>query len=497
MPYSFAMKENDFVFDLVKSLDDKELRFVRSLARAGKRPQERVLKLLEDLREQTSYHPKNLKLRHRQYEVVKFKLKHLIMRALRRMEAGQTIDQEITRHLENEAILYRKGLYKPALSELEAACRLAKTHHRLARLLEILLLEQHRTIEFPVKNLPAQIQKKAALIGQVMRQYEQEIQTISGYHRIFARYRSHEKSIEEGAELDELEPESLPESFLSRLYGFLAESLVARSKGSLPDAREATRKALELYENHPEIRDRDLRRYKLLLANYAVYLVPEDAYPQVKEIILKMQDLDDKTFDEEAETFQNVAHLRLLLMLNTLDFDGRGKLFEEVAAGLAKYGAKINSARLFSIWYNQLMITIAAACYEEADQLLSRIQGNKKIPVRQEVHYTTRLLQLIVWYELDDWDPPDKPIAAVRQYLYRKEELTPFKQTVLSAINRLTGTPVGERRVVFEETALALQQLQEDGPEKDELGLRMVAAWVQSKLTRKSVRECLQKGDSE
>lgn len=490
------MKENDFVFDLVKSLDDKELRFVRAVAQGGRRPQERVLKLLEDMRGQAKYQPKSLKLRYRQYEVVKFKLKRLIMGALRRMEAGNTVEQEISRHLENEAILYRKGLYQPALRELEAARTLAESHHRLARLLEILLLEQHRRIELSPRTMP-QVHEHSAHIFQVMNQFEREIHTMSDYHQIFARYRSHEKSIEEGSDNATSTQDPLPDSFFTRLYGFLEESLMARSKGSLSDACEATRKALELFEAHPQIRDRDLRRYKALLANYGVYLVPEDAYPQIEEIIGKMKGLDDKGFDDEAETFQNIAHLQLLVMLNTLAFDKRVDLFAEVEAGLKKYEAKINSARLFSIWYNQLMITIASECYQEADELLERIQGNTRIPVRQEVHFTTRVLQLIVWYELDSWDPPDKPIAAARQYLYRKEELTPFKQTVVSAIIRLTGTPVSERKAIFEETAETLAKIQQDETQKDKLGLPMVSAWVRSKLQQTSVRECLLQNDSE
>jgi tetratricopeptide (TPR) repeat protein len=489
-----AVKENDFVFDLVKSLDDRELRFVRSEAKSGLRPQESVLMLLEDMRGQEKYNPRRLKISYRQYEVVKFKLKHLILKALRRMESRQTIEQEITLHLENEAILYRKGLYQPATRELEAARTLAETHHRLALLLEILLLEQHRRIEASSKNLPEVVNAHVELILGVLGQYGQEIHTISDYQQSFARYRSHEKIVFGEQTAPDSSPQpiaGLPASFLTQLYHLLSESLTARSEGRLDGARDATLKALELFETFPEIRDRDPKRYKVLLANYAVYLIPDGRYPEINEIVTKMQDLEDKTFDGEAETFQNIAHLKLLVMLNTLDFAERIALFHEVSAGLEKFDHKINAARRFSIWYNQLMISIAAECYQEADELLSLIQGNKRIQVRQEVHYTARLLQLIVWYELESWDPPDKPIAALRQYLYRKEELTPFKQTVLGAVNRLTGTPESERRAVFEETAVALRNIQQDDSQNDELGLRMVAAWVASKLKKVSVRECL------
>jgi hypothetical protein len=489
-----VMEVNDNLFDLVKRLDEREYRFVVQFANCGRKRPEKVLELLSDLMKLGKYDQRLLEAKFTNLNITRFHLRQLIMRALRAYRDGESIDSQIRSLIEDYEILYEKGLYDEAFSSLKKAEKMAETHHRLDRKIEILHLQKHRLLELETKDLPTIIDERIEVLCKATQSYQDEMQMMNQYHQLFARYRTEERiDTVDGMQLFDgtlLDAEEVP--FYTRLYGFMIAGLKARSKGDLATAKAYHVRTLALWDQFPEIKEDRQLNHKLVLANYAVYLFPEGNLEKVREILVQIQGIKDRSFNEEAETFQNVANLRLLLELNAKSGEDFKALVTEIEEGLEKYAVKINAARQFSIWYNLILLYLIHQDYRKAWEWIGRTLAHKRYQVRKEVQYITRLLELVVYHELEIWDTPEATVMAVYRYLSRKDQLTEFKREVLSHFTKLSSTPLDARQEVFEKL---YQKLQSNGSSRntaDGLGLEVVTAWAGSKVTGKKILEMLQ-----
>jgi hypothetical protein len=486
------MEEADILFDLVKRLSDLELQFIRKFAHCGHRPPEKALLLLEQLRKMPRYDKRLLEGKDSNYTATRFQLRQIILRALRAKRDGETVDSQILSQIEDYRIFYEKGFLDEAIRSLNKAHEWATAHQNQARLLEIINLQKHRILENETSNLPGAIAERNRALDKIVTAYAQEMEMVSTYHSAFANYRTKEREELNSAQFypDEL-LDSPATPFNTRLYGLMIGSIEARRIADLQLAKKYVERTVALWEAFPEITKDRAATYKIILANYALYLIPDNEYDKVREILGKIEKLKDKNFNEEAETFQNVANLRLLLQLNEFPDQKPDALVTYIKDGLTKYAAKINAARQFSLWYNMMLLHFVHQQYREARNWIDEIIKHRSYDIRKEIQYITRVIELVIFYELEIWDTPESNVMAVYRYLSRKDELTPFKREVLALFTKLSATPINQRQGEFQKLYDKLIDNQDTENASDGLGLRLVTAWVGSKLRNKTILQAL------
>ncbi len=489
------MKDFDFLFELIQSLDEKEYKFILEFARSGRsKPTQREI-LFADLRKQKAYNQQLLKPKYRAFEVLKFQVKQMVMLALRVFHENETVEQRIATYLQNESILYKKGFYPQAEKELEEALKLAEQFQKLGRLLEILQLWQFRLVERKTKDLPEAVSMNFEYVFLTLQAYQDQLEAFKTYQVLFSTYRT-DGTTDNDEEVPILTPRPKQNDFYAKLYSNAAKSLEAQVKGDLPVAISLAEASVRLFEVEPKIKEELQLNYKIQLANLGVLLVGGQRYDEVEEIIRNLKKMESKDFNEEAETFQNTIHLELLLMVNLRKFEGQSNLIQRVEKGLNYYGGKVNTARKLSIWYNLLALYIVNENFSAAKEVIGKILDHKKFHVRKEIQYTTRLLELLIYYELEIWDLPDHSIIAVRRYLERKDQLTEFKLLVLRSMQSLVSAPKPERFKFFKALYEALQEVANTDAHPDTLGLEIIAAWTRGKHEKRSIKECLQELDA-
>jgi len=490
------MSNNDFLFDLIHSLDEAEIRFIRKFETSKRKRPEILLDLLDDIRNGKDRSPEFFKQKYRNFGVARYKLKQLILRSLRLLNTSEDAERHIRDHLDNELILYRKGLFDEAGKQLKAARKIAGDHQKLYRLLEILQRQQSRLIEYGDKKLKESVVENAAEMARVLAQLNQQLAALCNYQQLFAAFRTEDVAGMTGQQRvsfpDDL-PENVPLSFEAQVYHLQTRSLLARSQRDWKAAGEAIAETIALYQNpsHKAIREDQQDRYKILLANYATYLVPVGKFHELADIVLEFRQMNDSDFNGKAETFQNRVQLELLWMVNTFDFSRLPELIEEIKAGFGEFGSKINAARQLSIRYNIVEAWVIQENFREARAWIDEILDQKKNKVRQEIQYVTRLMELLIYIELELYDPLDARITAVERFLQRKDQMTPFKSGVVKVLRKLTGTPLNERKELFQDLHQTLQSLRDEMSVGDQLGLKIVSAWAEAKVRGCSIVECL------
>ena len=139
------MKQQEFLFELIKTLSKSEKRYFKLLAHrsAGSKS---YLELFESIERQKNYQEEKIrqrfKLPKRNFAVAKNYLQEQILKSLRNFHGDMSIKSRIHALLVNVEILFNKGLIEQCTKELKKARSLAMRHEKFGLLQEILNWER-------------------------------------------------------------------------------------------------------------------------------------------------------------------------------------------------------------------------------------------------------------------------------------------------------------------------------------------------------------------
>ena len=483
--------EKDKLFSLVQSLSPFEERYFFKFTDLSQKKPEKLIELFNSIRSNPD--TKVLKDQFKGLPVLKLKLRNLILASLRTMQDGERIESKVFGHLQDCQILYDRGLYSDSWKSLKEARNLADKYELWGYALEISRIEKHRIQETEKQDISGviEVHRSKDTNRNVKINRDSEISGI--YHSFFALYR--ESGAIDGEQKDKIDillSVGINDSFMSQFYAKQALGINCRAKGKMADARQYLLETIDLWDQHPHRKREFQGQYKVLLFNLAMYNISLGDYDAAADIRVRAAEIPDLTLNNKAETFQNLASLDLLLILNKGEYHRKEEIEKFIKKGIQDYTDKINAARQFSICYNLMILSMIVEDFKGAWFWLEEIISQKKFNVRKEVHYSSRLLQLIMFYELEYWDPPDSVLIRTYRYLSRKDQLTVFKRSVLQYISKLSQAPELEKQAILIEMKKELTVIfKSEDTQNDRLGLQVVLGWVSGKIENKRITEIL------
>jgi tetratricopeptide (TPR) repeat protein len=456
------MHSSDFLHSLVRSLTAAEKKHFLGFALISVEADSPVLRLFDLLGNLPEYDSRLLKKEISDLYKTKHLLRKLILDSLRSFPSGDDPEIQIYRLQQDYRNLYKRGFYQEASRHLEKARQLAQKYHCSAMTIQVLNQEKHRLLENNTTDLIGPIREKIEETNAAMSLYQEELRFSNCYHLLFAWYRtngsdSHQDHLQElCAGIEEADPPDENSSFYARLYHGAALALTARMNQQQDLFCERLGKVLELWDGHPHLKKAFPGRYKILLANYATILVVTGQHERARDMLRQIHAAHPSTFNDEAETFQNVAQLELLLILNSSPLSVPAGTIERISEGLDRYGAKINMARKKAIWFNLVLVFLFVGDYLACRSWLDKLLAEKKYPIRQELYYESRFIELILHYELGYLDLLEGGCVALYNYLWRHEQLNDFNQVALKYLKQLTAVHDYERAEVMADFRAAI-----------------------------------------
>jgi hypothetical protein len=130
--------------------------------------------------------------------------------------------------------------------------------------------------------------------------------------------------------------------------------------------------------------------------------------------------------------------------------------------------------------------------FSMARKKMDLIISHRRFEVRKEIQYTTRLLEMLIAFELDGGNMSESTTTAVRRYLERQDQLVDFKHQVVLHLERICRAEHAEHRKIFGELKAVLALYRDERNHPDHLGLVIVRAWVESRLSvgGASIKDC-------
>lgn len=508
--------------DLVLSLSPNEKRHFRlkCSVQSGKR---NYLLLFDVLEQMTSedYNRDNLlmalnnALFSKDLHVTENYLYQRILESLRSYHENNSVEAQVYNQLFNASILNDKGLYELSDKMLSKAKKTVEQSQQNALILEILKRQAKNIAAMQTRKLQEQTDAICDDLITKANLLKEEAEYFSLNQVAFVRYRkwklarqqTEKQFVNDILENKLIKDKPLTNSFYAQYMHHNTKNICYSLLGNFKDACLETEEVVALWDKNKSIKKQQLSLYIIQLSNLINQKNKLHDFEAVEQLLIQLKNIKTKTYDEEAEQFQNFYFQKLTYHLNRLEFSPILEIIPAIEKGLKTYQSKINRARRLAFYYNITITYFISECYEEVMHWLSKIQDIQRInEPRKDIQQFSRILYLTVCYKIQT----DESLKYMFQSIYKeeidkdrslflektetedlenmlrsikrkKDYVTPlhaFEQTVLNYFKILLGVVTGsreEKRIfkAFKDDLLALTEEQ-----KKVLGFEDFLIWL-------------------
>lgn len=431
---------------------------------------------------------------------VKNYLYNQILKSLRVINSGNSIDSQLREMLEDVAILYDKCLYKQCAKILDRAKELAKTNELTLPQLEINIWQEKVLIEL----LPIEKFEKA-LEGSL----EEEMLTVDAqknviqYRHLYNKIVLINKKIKEARNLEELEQFQsvmkhpllssikMAQSFEARQYYYHIKLIYFHAKGDNETCFSIAQEQMSFIEEYPNKIKETPKIYLSALYNVLLCQIHLHKYENFNNILNKLRSFPVKSTNIEVSRFVNSYIFEMVMYLDTGEFEKSISVREEILDGLEKYTDKINAVEKITLLYNLFYSYFGTAEYSKALNIINRLLYDYQKELRYDIQSAVRILNLILHFELGNIRLLESNAISTYRFLYKSKRLFKMENIVLQFIRKKMPkiNNVKQQIQAFEELRNAFKEIINDEYESKAFEYFDYISWLDSKILRKSFAE--------
>lgn len=501
------MKVTDDLFQLIKSLDQSEKRYFKVFATMHIKGSDnnKYVSLFDAIDKQEVYDEEVIRKQFKnekflnQLHVAKNYLYNTILKSLRLYHSEKSKLNELMDTLRDVQILHDKSLYKQCKKLLEKAKKIALTYEKHSQVLAILDWEKTlaRTSSY------TDIDEK-----QLMEFYNEHIETteklnnINEYWKLTMKsflLRKKQGEIRDKTELKKfneiikhplLQTEEKATTFISKTLFFNIKGLYYLTNKDYNNLYKHCVKLVELLEANPLL----LKEENYIGSLYNLLLVQLELkkYDEALKTIVKLRNFEAKSTSMITRIFVMSYDTELNLYLKTGEFDKGLKLVDEIEQGLKKHKDKINKESKVLFAYNIAYLFFGLSEYDNSLKWINEIMNDKELNIREDIQCFARILNLLVHYELGNYDLIEYIMKSTRRYLSNKNKLHKFELIILSYIRKLINAKLDDDKTfIFIEWKKELSSISDDILEINAFEYFDFISWLDSKIKKKSFAEVL------
>lgn len=489
------MAHSTELFDLIRSLDKAEKRYFKLYA-GMQSGEKQYLKVFDQICKMDTYDEPAL-LEHfkgeaftNKFHVLKNYLYNLVLRSLRTKEDGG-LENKIQNNLADADHLKQKGLYDQEKKVLERTLKLAEMYDLKSYQINILDSLRNNCFQFTQKKLQQNILELSQKLCKVTESLNNEIKLSHIYDQIFLRSREHRvvRNVKEADLLDKLvAPLNLTEDVaqltfreLHRYHGIYA--IYFRLKQDTVASRAHLRLLVANWEDNPHMIKLQPNEYKLTVSNYLSSCFNTGSFSDFEEHLEKIEKIPCRTFNEEAEQFQNLSLYRLLFHANSGQLARAIALIPEIEKGMVIYSNKVNEARKLALYHTMVSIYFVSGNTELALDVCYKILNNSNVDHRKDIQHFAKIMQLLIHFELNNLQLLSNLLSTTYRSLKKHDVLYEYESLILKYLRKIPFVPdKKERQSLFGHFSNDLQQYTQKHPEKRPLGIKELNIWIDAKV---------------
>ncbi|MEO6882473.1 MAG: hypothetical protein ABI199_00460 [Bacteroidia bacterium] len=498
------MNPSDELFQLIKSMSKSEKRFFKlmsSLQTGAKN----YVRLFDAIELQETYNEAAIRKELKRETFIKHlpseknHLHKLIMKSLRAYHANISMSAQLKEQINDIEVLFDKALYKQCRKALEKVKKQAYFYEKFYLILEIINLEK-KLIDMEAHfgmmdiDLNDLLEKENKVIEQSgnFGKYQIIFSKLNYWVRQKMVMRnSKEQSFTEYL-LNEplMQDESRALSISAKIVFHHIKGMYYMASGSGLDKTLVHFTALlKLMDTYPQMAKEMSKRYLSAINNIVFCHLAENKYEKCFNNIDKMRSLltlpEFASIDLQLKIFTSSYNAELLIYNDLGEFDKAVKLVNPIAAGLKKYEGKINTEEVVIFYYNISAVYFGNGDFHKALLWNNKILNEREKELRQDLYGFSRLLNLIIHYELGNTQLIEYEIRSVIRLYSSKDKTHKFEHLVLEYIRKLIKVKRGaSTETIFLDFKKEMEILIEDKFERVALEFFDFISWIESKTEK-------------
>lgn len=503
------MKPSTELFQLIKSLTKSEKRYFK-LSSSLQSGEKNYMKLFDAIEAQNEYDEEQIKdmfktetfIKHLPSE--KNHLYSLILKSLRGFYADKTAAAILQEQLRNIELLFNKALYKECSKIIKKAKKMAYSYEKYYFLLDlidwekILVEEEYLRGKFD-KDLNKLVQEESECLEKLrnLAEYQMLYSKINYAFRRggYARNEEEKKIVDNIANYHLIKGKNTALSTKAATACYYIKGLCASTERNLDESYVNFKKVVKIMEDNPMIMKELPKRYVKALNNLIVAYMNYNRWDECYATIDKMKSLAKKngfeSMDVQLKIFTSSSNAELLSCINNADYN---KAKDEVVPGILEklelYEGKINSEEVMLFYYNISSAYLGAGDYKSALRYMNLVLNNSETGLREDVYTFARLVNLIIHYELGNYDLLDYTIKSTRRFVTKSQKNYQFETVFLKDFKKLLKTRnVGSTKQLFVDFKAQLDKVLEDPFEQAANEYFDFMSWIDSKIENKTFQQ--------
>ncbi|MFT3886415.1 MAG: hypothetical protein QM724_13605 [Flavobacteriales bacterium] len=504
------MKPSTELHDLIKSLSKSEKRFFK-LHAALQSGDKNYLRIFDALDKQKVYDEEAIKKQFAKETFIKHfpseknHLYKLILKALRAYHAEGSVSSVLKQEIKNIEILYDKALYTEANKTLHRAKRIAKENelfHYWSELLnweKMLLEEAYESGEF-TKDLDALIAEEGEVLD--------KLRNLAAYHILYSKinyvFRSggYVRTEEEHAMVEEISEHPLIKgkntalSHRAATICYYTQGFCHWAKRDWAESYGKFARVKQILDDDPLIRS-DLPKRYVRTVHYLIQCQIElGLFAEARENIKLLRGLPEKEgfsgIDIKVQVF-NASYLSELRLHDRMGEQEKAMgLVAPILSGMEELGPRLQKEYELEFYFQLACLHFGAGEVNRSLFWLNKVLNDPEPTLRQDIFIYARLFNLLVHYELGNFDLLEYIVRSTQRFLSKRQKAYQVETLMMEQVRKLARTTSPTvKRELYRSLLDQLVDLMKDPNESTVLKYFDLLAWTTGKVEGISFAEAI------
>ena len=502
------MKASPDLFELIKSLTKSEKRYFK-LSVSVQQGEKNYTKLFDAIDKQEVYDEEELKTifrketfaRNLAYE--KHYLYNLIIKSITPLHVSSSASGQIKEMLKTISLLFDKALYSQCKKMVIRTKKLAYSYEKFTLLLEIINWERKLANIYrgdfaeKLKNHASEVETLLLRISQTydyLKLFDKilSLQFSMGHFRNKIEFDEIQKVMRSPLLKTQDKAVSVTEKYL---YNSI-HAAYANQSSDLTNSYIYNNACAELLEAHPLIVKDDPDKYISILNSLHISCINLHKYTEAGGIVKKMKSIE-KDFDlilssaMKIRVFLLSASRQLTVYIETGEFIKGVADIGEIEDFIQLHANKSYNIRKKIIYLYFTIICLGASKYKKALQYIALLKNEHTLEMSEGDLSTVFILNLIIHYELDNYDTLPYLVKSAYRHFYKHKTLYGFEAAILDFMKKLIRTNSTKQLLSeFENLRADLQRLKKKNVlEVDWVKGFDIISWLESKIEKRPFGE--------
>jgi hypothetical protein len=498
---------SDILFQLVKTLEKSEKRhFKLYIKRSSAKQELKIVQLFDALDKMDDYDEAYLLKRLKgitkpQLANLKNHLYKEVLASLRLLRTTDTVDLQLSEHLDNARLLYNKGLKIHALKILEKSKEVAKANQKYNFLVQALSLEKKiETLHITRSSL-----EKTETLSHEASWISEHIERVTKLSNLaLLLYRWYVKNGHARNETDEQEikqyfkenlSSNIKNIFYEKLYLYQSYTWYAFIRQDFLMYYRYSQKWIDLYDEEPQMITVETGHYVKGIHNLMNAHFDLRNFREFKKVLKKFEAFSKTKAATQHDNFR--AHTIFYISIAKINWHLMRGTFKEGAALIPEIEEKINenalyvdAHRILVFNYKFAMLHFGNGDYNHAlDYLHKIIHGSSNL--RADLQSYARLLHLMAHFELGNYEILESLAKSVYRFMAKMKNLTVVEEEIIKFIRHSFGILPKMLKPELEKFLHKIKHLEKNRYETRAFAYFDVISWVESKVYEKSLSEII------